>query len=553
MSAEPQQRRYKLIDEVDFLIIGCGASGSVLARELSRNGFSVVALEQGPWLDRKQFTHDEYRVQAQSLLTNNTQKQPMTFRKTPADKPVKQPALLYGRMVGGGTVHFTANYWRFHEIDFIEASKKGSIPGTGFADWPITYADLEPYYTKAEWDLGVSGMAGVSPFDPPRSKPYPLPPMPVKSSGVLFEQAARKLGYHPFPAPVAVISQAYQGRMACAHCGFCQGFGCEMGAKSSPLPSMVPQAVATGRCEIRPHSYVRKIELDAKGRAIGAVYFDQHGKENLQRAKAVIVSSNGAETPRLLLMSKSNRFPEGLANSSGLVGKYLMFNTDTIVQGTFEHPLNEYKSIEVTRIMHDFYEIDPKLGFYGGGGFSARFLWTPISFAMGGVPPTAPQWGSDYKKYLAKNFNRTMMIMGHGTSLPVADNSITLDATLKDAWGLPALCVTYKDHPDDLKTGRFFNEKALEILEAAGAQERWEFPVEETTMGYHLLGTCRMGNDPKSSVINTDHRSHDVANLFLCDGSSFVTSGRGQPTETIQTLAFRASDRITALAKKGAI
>jgi len=553
MSAEPQQRRYKLIDEVDFLIIGCGASGSVLARELSRNGFSVVALEQGPWLDRKQFTHDEYRVQAQSLLTNNTQKQPMTFRKTPADKPVKQPALLYGRMVGGGTVHFTANYWRFHEIDFIEASKKGSIPGTGFADWPITYADLEPYYTKAEWDLGVSGMAGVSPFDPPRSKPYPLPPMPVKSSGVLFEQAARKLGYHPFPAPVAVISQAYQGRMACAHCGFCQGFGCEMGAKSSPLPSMVPQAVATGRCEIRPHSYVRKIELDAKGRAIGAVYFDQHGKENLQRAKAVIVSSNGAETPRLLLMSKSNRFPEGLANSSGLVGKYLMFNTDTIVQGTFEHPLNEYKSIEVTRIMHDFYEIDPKLGFYGGGGFSARFLWTPISFAMGGVPPTAPQWGSDYKKYLAKNFNRTMMIMGHGTSLPVADNSITLDATLKDAWGLPALCVTYKDHPDDLKTGRFFNEKALEILEAAGAQERWEFPVEETTMGYHLLGTCRMGNDPKSSVIDADHRTHDVANLFLCDGSSFVTSGRGQPTETIQTLAFRASDRITALAKKGAI
>ena len=553
MSAEPQQRRYKLIDEVDFLIIGCGASGSVLARELSRNGFSVVALEQGPWLDRKQFTHDEYRVQAQSLLTNNTQKQPMTFRKTPADKPVKQPALLYGRMVGGGTVHFTANYWRFHEIDFIEASKKGSIPGTGFADWPITYADLEPYYTKAEWDLGVSGMAGVSPFDPPRSKPYPLPPMPVKSSGVLFEQAARKLGYHPFPAPVAVISQAYQGRMACAHCGFCQGFGCEMGAKSSPLPSMVPQAVATGRCEIRPHSYVRKIELDAKGRAIGAVYFDQHGKENLQRAKAVIVSSNGAETPRLLLMSKSNRFPEGLANSSGLVGKYLMFNTDTIVQGTFEHPLNEYKSIEVTRIMHVFYEIDPKLGFYGGGGFSARFLWTPISFAMGGVPPTAPQWGSDYKKYLAKNFNRTMMIMGHGTSLPVADNSITLDATLKDAWGLPALCVTYKDHPDDLKTGRFFNEKALEILEAAGAQERWEFPVEETTMGYHLLGTCRMGNDPKSSVIDADHRTHDVANLFLCDGSSFVTSGRGQPTETIQTLAFRASDRITALAKKGAI
>ena len=552
-AAAPPQRTYKLTEVVDFLIIGCGASGSIIARELSRNGFSVVVLEQGPWLDRKQFTHDEYRVQVQNLLTNSQQKQPTTFRKTAQDKAAKQQAVVYGRIVGGGTVHFTANYWRFHEIDFIEASKKGTIAGTGFADWPITYADLEPYYTKAEWDLGVSGLAGASPFDPPRSKPYPLPPMPIKSSGVLFEQGAKKLGLHPFPAPVAVISHAYQGRMPCAHCGFCQGFGCEMGAKSSPLPTMVPQAVASGRCEIRPHSYVRKIELDAKGRAIGAIYFDQHRRENFQRAKAVIVSSNGSETPRLLLLSKSNRFPEGLANSSGIVGKYLMFNTDTVAQGTFEHELNEYKSIEVTRISHDFYEIDPKLGFYGGGGLGGRFLWTPISFALGGVPPTAPQWGSDYKKYLAKYFNRTMMVMGHGTSLPVADNSISLDETVKDAWGLPAMRVTYKDHPDDVKTAKFLNQKAMEILEAAGAIERWDFPFQEQNLGYHLLGTCRMGNDPKTSVVNADHRTHDVPNLFLCDGSSFVTGGRGQPTCTIQALAFRASDRITTLAKKGEI
>ena len=264
MSATPPQRHYKLTDTVDFVIIGAGASGGVLARELSRNGFSVVVLEQGPWLTTKDFTHNEYMNWNHSALTNDFRKQPTTFRKTPKDKAVKQPALVYGRMVGGGPVHFTANYWRFHEIDFIEASKKGTIAGTGFADWPITYADLEPYYTKAEWDLGVSGQAGASPFDPPRSKPYPLPPMPIKSSGVLFEQGARKLGYHPFPAPVAIISQSYQGRMPCEHCGFCMGFGCEMGAKSSPLPTMIPQAIATGRCEIRPNSYVRKIELDTQ-------------------------------------------------------------------------------------------------------------------------------------------------------------------------------------------------------------------------------------------------------------------------------------------------
>ena len=377
--------------------------------------------------------------------------------------------------------------------------------------------------------------------------------MPIKSSGVLFEEGARKLGYHPFPAPVAILSKSYQGRMPCAHCGFCMGFGCEMGAKSSPLPTMIPQAIATGRCEIRPHSYVRKIELDAHGRATGAIYFDKSGKENLQRARAVIVAANGSETPRLLLLSKSNRFPDGLANSSGLVGKYLMFNTDSLAGGLFEHPLNEYKSIEVTRIIHDTYEIDPKHGFYGGGGIDARFLWYPISFATVGLPPRLPQWGSEYKKALQKYFTRSMYLAGHTTSLPLEDNSISLDDTVKDAWGLPAMRVTYKDHPDDLKTNQFMIDRSMEILEAAGALDRWAYPVEESTYGFHLLGTCRMGNDPKTSVVTADHRTHDVPNLFLCDGSSFVTSGRGQPTETIQALAFRASDRITGLAKQNQI
>jgi len=287
----------------------------------------------------------------------------------------------------------------------------------------------------------------------------------------------------------------------------------------------------------------------ANGRVTGAIYFDKSGKENLQHARAVILAANGSETPRLLLLSKSNRYPDGLANSSRLVGKYLMFNTDSLAGGLYEHPLNEYKSIEVTRIIHDFYEMDPKLGFYGGGGIDARFLWQPISFAFNGLPPRVPQWGSAYKQALQKYFTRSMVLAGHTTSLPVADNSISLDDTVKDAWGLPAMRVTYKDHPDDLKTTQFMVDRSMEILEASGAQEKWAYPVEESTYGFHLLGTCRMGNDPKTSVINPDHRTHDVPNLFLCDGSSFVTSGRGQPTETIQALAFRASDRITALAK----
>ena len=552
-TATPPQKEYKPAESVDFVIVGCGAAGGVLARELSRNGFSVVVLEQGPWKTAKEFDHNEYLNWNNAELVNDWRLQPNTFRKTPQDKANKQPAILYGRLVGGGPVHFTANYWRFREIDFIEASKKGTIAGTGFADWPITYTDLEPYYTKAEWDLGISGLAGANPFESFRSKPYPVPPMPVKSSGVLFEHGAHKLGYHPFPAPVAVISKSYQGRMACQHCGWCEGFGCEHGAKSSPLPSMIPQAIATGKCEIRPHSYVHKIEVADHGRATGVVYFDKHKVEQKQKTRAVVLAANGAETPRLLLMSKSKRFPDGLANSSGLVGKYLMFNTDPMCGGMFEHELNDYKSIEVTRIIQDHYEIDPKLGFYGGGGISARFQNYPISFAFGGLPSTAPQWGSEYKKMLAKYFTRTMILMGHGTSLPLVNNSISLDDTVKDAWGLPVIRVTYKDHPDDLKTARFFSDRSMEILEAAGALDRWAYPIGENSFGVHLLGTCRMGNDSKTSVIDADHRAHDVPNLFLCDGSSFVTSGRGQPTETIQALAFRASDRITALAKKAEV
>jgi choline dehydrogenase-like flavoprotein len=253
-----------------------------------------------------------------------------------------------------------------------------------------------------------------------------------------------------------------------------------------------------------------------------------------------------------LLLSASKQFPDGLANSSGYVGKHLMLNSNSGVTATFDHPLNDYKGFATSRVLHDFYELDPqKVGFYGGGGLDARFDLTPIAFAMGALPPGSPRWGKDFKAAIAHNFTRTMEVFCHGTSLPVENNSFSLDPMLKDAWGLPALRMTYKDHPDDLKLTSWLSARASELLEAAGATKHWAQRVGEQTMAFHLLGTCRMGNDPKTSVINSDHRTHDVKNLFLCDGSSLVTSGRGQPTMTIMALAFRAADRITALAKRG--
>ncbi len=544
---------FKPSDAVDFLVIGAGAAGGVMAKELSTAGFRVVVLEQGPNLNEKDYKHDEIRYTYQAGLTNDTKVQPITYRKNESEQAKPLKAIMYGRQVGGGSVHFTANYWRFHESDFEERSQFGEVPGADLADWPIKYADLEPYYTKAEYDLGISGVGGANPFEGPRSKPYPLPPMPVKSSGVLFDRAAKKLGLHPYPAPMAILSQPYQGRAACVHCGFCEYFGCEMRAKSSTLVSVIPIAEKTGRCEIRPNSYVRKIEIDAQGRATGATYFDANRREVFQRAKAVVLCANGAETARLLLLSKSKRFPQGLANSSGLVGTHLMWDSGGLAMGLFEHPLNEYKGIQVTRVLHDYYRADPKRGFYGGAGLDARFNYYPANFALTGMPPDAPKWGAEYKKMLSQYFTHTMTVLAHTSSLPQRRNSISLDPNLKDAWGLPAMRVTYDFHPDDVKTIQWAMTKQIEILEAAGAKKTWPggITLPEMTPSTHLMGTCRMGNDPKQSVVDRNNRAHDVPNLVIADGSSFVTAARQQPTATIQALSYRAADLAIQAAKRG--
>ncbi|HJU73751.1 MAG TPA: GMC family oxidoreductase, partial [Gemmatimonadaceae bacterium] len=376
---------------------------------------------------------------------------------------------------------------------------------------------------------------------------------PNKSSGVIFERAAKQLGWHPEPAPLAITSQPHNGRPACQHCGYCMGFGCEYGAKSSTLATVIPIAEKTGKCEVRANSYVRKIATDAKGRVTGVVYFDADRREQRQAARAVVLCANGAETPRLLLNSKTNQFPQGLANSSGLVGKYLMFNGAALAQGIFEHPLNEYKSTNVRRYALDWYDSDPKRGFYGGGGIDARFDGKlPVIFALS-TPPHHPNWGPIFKRFLQHGFTRQLALYGHSTSLPVESNNITLDPMVKDDFGVPALRVTYSDHPDDLKMSEFLLARCKEVFEVAKARQYWGAPVAPQTFSAHLLGTCRMGDDAAKSVIDKFHRAHDVPNLFICDGSSLVTSGRGQPTMTIMALAFRAGEKIAEFAKRGEI
>jgi choline dehydrogenase-like flavoprotein len=351
---------------------------------------------------------------------------------------------------------------------------------------------------------------------------------------------------------MAILSRPYRGREACARCGFCWGFGCEWGAKSSTLAAMIPSAVATGRCEVRPKSYVRRIDTDARGRVTGVTYFDSRKREVMQRAKAVVLCANGAESPRLLLMSESSRFTQGLANSSGLVGKNIMPNGGSVAGGLFEHEVNGFLGPPVTRIVLEHYELEPSLGIAGGAGIDFRFAGPgPLIYAMYGLPEDAPKWGSARKEMLREYYSRSMMALTHTTSLPQENNSISLDPELKDAWGLPAIRTTYREHPNDVKLIKFIQDRAVDLIDAAGAKRSWRLSVSDDPGGlYHLLGTCRMGNDPAKSVVDRYHRAHDVRNLFIVDGSSFVTSGRGQPTMTIQALAFRAAEHIAAAAKR---
>ncbi len=554
MSESAARPAFRENETVDFVIIGAGSAGGIMAKELATAGFNTVVLEQGPYRKQHEFSHDELAVAINRELhggLNDVHGQ--TFRhyeNEQAHKPAVQP-VRYARGVGGSSVHFTANFWRLRPSDFKERSMLGSIEGTNFADWPISYEELEPYYTKVDWQIGVSGAPG--PFDAPRSKPFPMPPMPIKSSGVLMEKGAAALGLHAQVEPLAILSQPHNGRASCINCGYCMYYGCEVGAKSSTLAAMIPLAEATGNCEIRPDSVVISIETNDQGRASRVVYLSPDGTERAQAARAVVLCANGAETPRLLLMSVSASHPDGLANSSGFVGRNLMHNAHSMANGIFEHPLNDYKGPQVSRIIHDYYETDTDRGFYGGGGIDARPLFsaTPILHALNAMPPEVPRWGEQWKDAIAHNFTRQMSLVASTTSLPLDRNNITLDPESKDAWGRPAIRETYHDHPDDLAIATFLQQVSMEVLDAAGAEQAWAPAVEVSAGGEHLLGTCRMGDDPASSVVDRYHRSHDVPNLFICDGSSMVTSGRGQPTMTIMALAFRAAEHIASAAHNG--
>ena len=565
-------------EKTDVVIVGVGAAGGILAAELGKAGFKVIGLERGPRLKTEDFApQDELRYFQRQDLRPDPKRQPVTWRANPKVRARPIASQSYGNQAGGGTVHYGAVSWRFHEDDFrvrsqtIEHYGKAAIPeDSSVIDWPLNYAELEPYYDLAEYEIGVSGKAGNlqgkkivggNVFEAPRSREFPLPPLTADQSGIIFDAAAKKLGWHPFPTPRAIISQPYKGRPACSYCGFCQAFGCHIGAKSSILVTKLPEADATGNFKLITGAMVYRINSDNSGHVTGVSYYGPDGSaDNTIEAEIVIVAPFTYDATRLLLLSKTEKFPNGLANSGGHVGKHLMTHIRARVFVAFDdRHVNIYMGPSAQKHTIDDFDADnfdhKDLGFIRGAQISvgpAGLEGGPIAAAMGmSPPPGVPRWGEKYRDFLARYYTRHTVIAAQVEDLPYAHQTIDLDPDIRDAWGLPAPRMTYDwRRPNELGRVAYVQKRMEEMGRASGAAHVWHTPDSNGAPAGHHQGGVRMGSNPKESVVNKYGQTWDIPNLFVVGSSNFPTSAGFNPTLTIQALAYMSADAIVQRYRK---
>ncbi len=516
-----QMENRKYADGADVCIVGAGAAGGVLAYELAKAGLRVVVLEAGPfWDPQRDFASDE--LEMQRLAWQET-------RLVAGNDPLRLGHNNSGRGVGGGTVHFTGVFLRFHESDFMTKT----IDGVG-EDWPITYRDLAPYYDKIEREIAVSGPSHF-PWGAFQG-PYPYPVRePISANAQLFREGCDKLGIESVVAPLAILSAPFDGRPPCINRGFCNQ-GCMPNAKYSGLIHHIPKAIAEG-AEVLSDCMVTEILM--AGDRVSGVLFSHNGLMHRQMARVVILAGFVVETPRLLFNSATSRFPDGLANSSGWVGKAIMPHSSHDVYGRLPEEVRLYKGTPVLALTQHFYETDRERGFARGYTLSAHGA-RPVSMAGAIATEREDQtflWGKQLRETML-DYNMYARITLVGEVLPHPDNAVTLSGE-KDEYGMPVPKVTFSYQENDRKLYQHAIGQMNRIMEAMGGKP--EHVVSDTA---HLMGGCRMGNDPAQSVVNEFGQSHDIPNLFIAGASTFVTSGGSNPTNTVMALAARTADKL---------
>ncbi len=555
-SREPNVLGNSALSAFDAIVIGSGAGGAVAAYVLATNGRTVLVFEAGdnffPGLDDPSlsnplplFSNDELK-DTRYLIEPDPFLEPRTFRPNEEAGERTHVGDVNGlpKTVGGGAVHADMKYPRFQETDFRLGSLLGDVAGASFADWPLTYEELEPFYAEAELISGVQGEDGSDPFASARSGAYPMEPGVPMYVSLLAAEGARKLGYQPFPYPTAINSQFYRGRPPCVDCGFCSGYGCPNNSKGSPAVTYLREALLSGNCQLRFNSpVVRFVPNATKTRIDGVEYIDPEGRRQQAKADVFVLAASPIEDARLCFVSDPDG--PGTGNSSGLVGRNLMFHLQTIAVGIFQQRLHAHRGRALTHGMTDF---------RGVPGDDARPLGGIIEFGAASeliaeakiYALTLFQKGAKLKN-LMRNSPLRDHLMGltmQAEDAPQLSNYVDLDPSVRDVYGLPVARVTYQNHPFELSAREFYMPKMLEVVQSAGAQFGFIAPMDAPPGSRHVMGTLRMGDDPRASVCDRVGKFHDLDNLYCADGAIFVTSSGFNPTLTIHALALRTAGNI---------